>query len=119
MHQVDRSKIQEILHEYKKTCFLFEHEAEGHPEHAEVAKETERQVQEILNQNFHFELRKPIDSASAETLGMIENYAREAVLPPVLTRLVEKVIVLERRQAAGVRCLEQLIALLEAEISHA
>ena len=119
MHQVDRSKIQKILHEYKKTCFLYEHDADGHSEHVEVAKDTERIVQEILAQNFHFEFHKPVDPASAETIGMIENYAREAVLPPVLTKLVEKVVVLEKRQAAGIQCLEELIKLLEEEITHA
>lgn len=119
MHRVDRSKIQEILHEYKKTCFLYEHDSDGHSEHVEVAKETERMVQEILSQNFHFEFHKPVDPASAEVIGMIENYAREAVLPPVVTKLAEKLVVLEKRQAAGIRCLEQLISLLEEEITHA
>ena len=53
MDRVDRSKLKDILHEYKKERYFYEHELEGHPEHEVVARDTQRMVAEILAQNFH------------------------------------------------------------------
>ena len=59
------------------------------------------------------EFHKPINPEGAEVLGMIENYVREAVLPPVLGALAQRFVVMEKRHAAGIRCLEQILDLVE------
>lgn len=112
MHRVDRSQVREALHEYKKECYLLEHTSE---KHKSVETETRRIVDEILAQNFHYHLRRPINSESAETLGLIESYIREAVLPPVVDSLVEKLVIMEKKHEAGIRCLEQIIKLTDQD----
>lgn len=112
MHRVDRTQVQHILHEYKKECYLLEHHD---PEHEDVVKERERVVADILASNFHYHFHKPPNQERAEILGMIENYTREAVLPAVLDKVVERIVLLEKRQQAGTRCLERLIGLMEEE----
>lgn len=115
MHRVDRSEVQLILHEYKKACFNYQH---GTVEHHQVAQEARRFAAEIVAENFHYEFKKPINPERAEIFGMIENYVREAVLPPVLYKLAERIVVLEKRQAAGMRCLEQLLTLVERGVTE-
>lgn len=109
MHRVDKTQIHEILHDYKKACFLLEHESGLHEA---VEREKKRLVDLILAQNFHYHFHKPPNPERAEVLSLIENYVREAVLPPVVGKLVERIVVLEKRQENGVRCLERLITLL-------
>ena len=109
MHRVDRAKVKEILHDYKKECFQYEHSEA----HETVERDTQRLVEEVLAQNFHFHLRKPVNPESAEILSMIENYVREAVLPPVVTKLSEKIVLLEKRQEAVVNAMSRLVTLME------
>ena len=110
MHTVDRNKIREILHEYKLECYRYQH---GSGDTDLVALEAKRFADEILATTFHFEFHKPINAEGAEVLGMIENYVREAVLPPVIGALAQRFVVLEKRHAAGIRCLEQILDLVE------
>jgi hypothetical protein len=110
MHRLERSRVQEALHEYKKECYLFEHDADRHQD---VAKETARIVAGILEQQFHYRFHKPPNPERTEIFTMIENYAREAILPPVLGSLVERIVLLERRHAAALRCMESILSVFE------
>lgn len=109
MQNLDRTQVTEILHDYKKECFQYQHSAE----HEVVARERDRLVEEVLAQNFHFHVHKPLDPPSAEILGMIENYTREAVLPPVVAKLAERVVLLEKRHDAAIKAMERLLDLME------
>lgn len=106
MHRVDGSRVQEALHEYKRECYLIEHNAEKHDE---VVKEVVRFVDGVLDKKFHYHFHKPPNPERAEILTMIENYAREAILPPVIASLAERIVVLEKRQVAAVACMEKLL----------
>ncbi len=110
MNRLDHSQVHEILHDYRKECYRLQHAPDAHEA---VAREQKRIVEEILQANHHFVFHKPVNAAQAEIFTMIEDYTREAVLPPVLNRLVERLVVLEKRQEAGIRCLERLIHLIE------
>ena len=109
MHRVDREKVREILHDYKKECYQYEHSEA----HESVERDTRRLVEDVLTQNFHFHLHKPVNPESAEILSMIENYTREAVLPPVVSKLTERIVLLEKRQEAVVNAMGKLAALME------
>lgn len=110
MQNLDSVKVSEILHDYKKECFQYQHSTE----HEVVERETNRLVEDVLAQNFHFRVHKPLDPNSAEVLGMIENYTREAVLPPVVGKLAERVVLLEKRHEAAIKAMERLLELMES-----
>lgn len=110
MYQVSRDRVNQILHDYKKECYFIEHRSGVHEQ---VAHETQRVVKELLTLSHHYEFHQKPTPERAEILNMIENYVREAILPPILNRLVERILVLDRRHQAGVRCLERLIGLFE------
>lgn len=109
MQNLDRAQVSEILHDYKKECFQYQHSTE----HDVVAREATRLVDEVLAQNFHFHVHKPLNPERAEILGMIENYTREAVLPPVVNKLAERVVLLEKRHEAAIKAMERLLQLIE------
>jgi hypothetical protein len=45
---------------------------------------------------------------------MINNYVREAVLPPVVERIVQRQVRLENRLESTVRLIEQMLAVLSS-----
>jgi flagellar motor switch protein FliG len=110
MHQVSREQVHQILHDFKKECYLLEHRSGLHDQ---VEQEVQRTVRELLSLSHRYEFHRQPTKERAEIFNMIENYTREAVLPPILNRLVERMVVLEGRQAAGVRCIERLIHVIE------
>lgn len=115
MHQVDRSRVNEILHDYRKECYLLEHRSGAHEQ---VEHERQRIVKELMALTHHFEFHRTLTPERAEIYNMIENYVRDAILPPIVSKLVERLVVLEKRQAAGIRCLERLISVIEeAEVN--
>lgn len=112
MHRVDRSKVHEALHDYKRECYQLEHAPEVHDV---VVRDAQRLVHDVLAQNFHYHFHKPVNPERAEVFGMIENYTREAVLPPVVGKLVERIVLLEKRHDAAIRCLERVLGLIQNE----
>lgn len=109
MHRIDKRQVNEIIHDYKKECFQLEHTSE---QHEAVLKGRQRLVEEILAQNFHYKFHRSPTPELAETFNTIENYVREAVLPPVVSKLAERVVLLEKRQAAGLKALERILDLI-------
>lgn len=111
MHRVDRSQLREILHDYKRECFRLAHSEERE----QVESEAKRLVDEIVGLKFHYQFHKPVDPERAEILDLIDHYCREAVLPPVLKVLAERIVLIEKRQEAAIRALGRIGSLLEGE----
>jgi hypothetical protein len=110
MYRVSRERVHQVLHDYKKECFFLEHRSGTHEQ---VEQETRKIVKELLAIPHHFQFHTQPTPERAEILNLIEDYVREAVLPPILNRLVERLLVIERRHQAGVRALERFSNLFE------
>lgn len=110
MYRVSRERVHQVLHDYKKECFFLEHRSGVHEQ---VESETARVVKELLAIPHRFEFHSKPTAEQAEMLNLIEDYVREAVLPPILNKLVERLLIAERRHHAGVRALERLTHLFE------
>lgn len=96
-------KLKELLHDYKRDVFQIAH----HQKDVEsVTRECMHITEDVLQQHFTFHFNKLPDANRAEIINMISKYVREAVLPPVVQKLAERHVVLERRVAA----LEKLLA---------
>lgn len=98
--------FRELLHRYKVEAFKVSHGAE-HEE--DRAKEVQRAVEEALNNAYHFDFRQDPDKRNIETFNMIKDYTVQAILPPVLEKVMRRVVVLERQQAALVDLVEQIL----------
>jgi len=105
-------KFQELLHEYKLEVFHTEHDKQSAED---IARECMHVTEEILEEKFHYHFHKLPDANRAEIINMINNYTREAVLPPVVDKLVHRQVILERRIEALVHLMEHLFEALSAD----
>ena len=102
-------KFQELLHQYKLEVFRTEHDRQSEEE---IASECLNLTEEILEDKFHYHFHKLPDAGRAEIINMINNYTREALLPPVVEKIVKRQVVLEKRIDALVHLMEQLLEIL-------
>jgi hypothetical protein len=107
-----KSKLKELLHQYKLEVFRVEHHKQN-PEH--IAKECMTICDEVLKQQFHFHFHKLPDANRVEIINMINNYLREAVLPPIVEKLVQRQVVLEKHVHSLERLLERTLETLSDE----
>jgi hypothetical protein len=103
--------LKELLHDYKRNVFQLAH----HQKDVEsITQECVHMTEDVLQQHYRFHFNKLPDANRAEIINMISNYVREAILPPVVTKIAERHVVLERRITA----LEGLLAASLEVISH-
>ena len=101
-------KFKELLHQYKVDVFHQEHDKSSVEE---LTDETLHVAEDVLSQKYQYHFHKLPDADRAEIINMINNYTREAILPPVVEKIVERQVATERRMKA----LENLISnVLEA-----
>jgi demethoxyubiquinone hydroxylase (CLK1/Coq7/Cat5 family) len=96
-------KFKQLLHDYKREVFQLAH----HQKDVEsITAECVHITEDVLQQHYRYHFHKLPDANRAEIINMISNYVREAVLPPVVRKMAERHVVLERR----VEALEKLLA---------
>ncbi len=71
-----------------------------------ITRECVQITEDVLQQHYKFHFDKLPDANRAEIINMISNYVRQAILPPVVQKMAERHVVLERR----VEALEKLLA---------
>jgi hypothetical protein len=105
-------KFQELLHQYKVNVFHVEHDKASVED---VTEECLHITEDVLEQNYHYHFHKLPDADRAEIINMINNYTREAILPPVVEKLVLRQVKLERRFEAMLSLTNDLLELLSTE----
>ena len=105
--------FQELLHQYKLEVFRNEHDKLSVEE---IAGQCMNVTEEILEEKFHYHFHKLPDANRAEIINMINNYTREAILPPVVEKLVQRQLVLEKRVEALVHLMEHLLEALSSKV---
>jgi hypothetical protein len=102
-------KLKDLLHQYKLDVFHLQHHQK---DAASITKECMDLCEDVLKQKYHYHFHKLPDANRAEIIDMINSYTREAILPPVVERLVEREVMLERKVQALERLLEQTLEIL-------
>lgn len=105
-------KFQNLLHDFKVDMFHREHDKQSLEE---ITNQCLAISEEVLQQNYRYHFHKLPDANRAEIINMINNYTREALLPPVVEQLVKRQVVLERRFDALLGLVEKTLATLSAE----
>lgn len=102
-------QFQQLLHQYKLEVFHAEHDKKSAEE---IANECLHLTEEVLKQKYHFHFHDMADKTRAEIVNMINNYVREAILPPVIEKVVRRQVLMEKRvdalQHLTVKVLETL-----------
>ncbi len=107
-----KTQIHAYLHDYKKRVFELEHDPKL------VAARTDhvqRIVKEILGEKSHYHFHQKVDPSNAAMLDLIYDFCHEAMLPPVVTRLAERIAALESRQQASIDLVTRLLEGLSSE----
>jgi len=105
-------KFKELLHEYKLEVFHNEHDKRNIDE---ITTECLQLTEAILEEKFHYHFHKLPDANRAEIINMINNYTREALLPPIVEKIVRRQVLLEKRLEAVVHLTERILETLSSE----
>lgn len=103
-------KFQQLLHDYKVNLF--------HGEHNNVKELTDECMaitEDVLNQKYHYHFHKLPDADRAEIINMINNYVREAILPPVVEKMLQGQLLQERRVDAIEHMMNQILEVLSQD----
>jgi hypothetical protein len=90
-----RKSFENLLKNYKKRSFQLYHEHKEVKD--ELLQEAREYAEELLSQKYHYNFHKEPDKERAEIFNMIYNFTTEALLPPVVEKLAERIIILEKR----------------------
>lgn len=105
-------KFKDLLHTYKRDVFQLEHHQKDVDD---ITKECMTVCDDVLAQKYSYHFHKLPDANRAEIINMINNYTREAILPPIIEKLVHRQVIMEKRFAALVEFMEQMLEVLSAE----
>ncbi|MBL8692718.1 MAG: hypothetical protein JNJ88_01335 [Planctomycetes bacterium] len=104
--------FRKLLHEYRVESFKATHS----PEQAkERTKEALRIAREALHQVYKFHFHNVPDAQKAEILNLVHDYAVEALLPPIIERVIERELMLEKKHELSMRLVEKLLETLSAQ----
>jgi hypothetical protein len=112
MPKLLKTQIRTFLHDYKKRVFELEHDARQIDQRKEQVR---RFVHDILAEKSHYHFHQKIDKAHADTLDLIYDFCHEALLPPVVSKIAERLAVLEARQQAALEMAQKVLDALAAE----
>ena len=107
-----KKQYQDLLHRYKVDVFHKEHDQQSV---TEITSECLHVTEDVLKQKYHYHFHELADADRAEIINMINNYTREAILPPVVEGLVRRQIVLEHRFKALLDLNRKILELLSQE----
>ena len=102
-------KYKELLHQYKLDVF---HLAHHQKDVQSITTECMHLCDEMLQQKYSYHFHGLPDANRAEIINMINNYTREAILPPVVNKLVERQVLLEKRIQALQGLIERTLEVL-------
>ena len=105
-------KFAKLLHQYKLDVFKVEH---NQKDVTALTRECMTICEDVLQQKYEYHFHKLPDADRAEIINMINNYTREAILPPVVEQLVHRQVILEKRYDALVGLIEQMLETLSEE----
>lgn len=107
-----RKKFQALLHAYKVEAFKISH-------NNECVEERTRDIlaftEQALNNAYHYHFHNEPDPQRVKTLTMVKNFTLEAILPPVVEKLVQRIAVLERQHEAMVGLVDNILEELSGE----
>ena len=104
-------KFKALLHQYKLDVFQLEHHKK---DVQQVTSECVTICEDVLAQKYSYHFHKLPDANRAEIINMINNYTREAILPPVVEKLVERQVMAEKRVEALERLIESMLEALSS-----
>lgn len=110
-----KKTFHDLLHRYKVEAFKISHNKQVDEE---LTKEVQQFLEKTLNDEFHYQFHSDPGPERLETFQMIKNFTIEALLPPVIDRIMRRVVALEKQHELMVQMVDGLLEeLSEDELS--
>ena len=107
-----KKKFKDALHRYKVEAFKISHQA---GEIEDLSKEILDHTSLTLENAYKYHFHQDPSPHRIETLNMIKHFTLEALLPPVLEKVMRRVVVLEKQNSQLVKLLDELLELLSED----
>ncbi|MBI5850080.1 MAG: hypothetical protein HZB39_03440 [Planctomycetes bacterium] len=107
-----KKKFRDLLHRFKVESFKTSH---NHETDEELGREIKRFTEHALNDAFHFHFQKDPSPERLETFTMIKNYTLQSLMPPVIEKIMQRVVTVERQHRLMVKMLDELLEILSHE----
>ena len=107
-----QEKFRQLLHDYKKEVFHAEHDKTSVEQ---ITTECLHLTEDVIQKNYSYHFHKLPDANRAEIINMINNYTREAILPPLVEALVRRQVIQDKKIAALVHLVEHLFETLSID----
>lgn len=107
-----KEKFRKLLHAYRVQAFKA-----AHPDDPvdDRSRETLPSTGEALNNAYEYHFQRDPSPKQIETLNMIKNYTLEALLPPVVEKIMRRLDSLEKQHAALVDLVDRILEELSDE----
>ncbi len=101
-----KKKFRKLLHAYRVQAFKAAHADDTV---ADATAEMLSSTGEALNNAYEYHFHKDPNPKRIETLNMIKNYTLEALLPPVVEKIMRRLDSLEKQHAALVDLVDRIL----------
>ena len=101
-----KEKFRKLLHAYRVQAFKATHADDAVDNRTEEALSS---TGEALNNAYEYHFHKKPSPKQIETLNMIKNYTLEALLPPVVEKIMRRLDSLEKQHAALVGLVDGIL----------
>lgn len=107
-----KKKLKDALHRYKVESFKLSHHG---LDVAEVSKEILDATQVALQNAYCLHFEKNANPQQADTFRMVKTFVTEALLPPVLEKVMRRITAVEKQQTQMVELLGELMEALSED----
>ena len=107
-----KQKLKDALHRYKVEAFKISHHG---MDVGEVSREILDHTGEALQNAYHFHFHKDPNPQRIEIFHMVKAVVLEALLPPVVEKMMRRITALEKQNAQMVRLLDELMEALSED----
>lgn len=107
-----RKKFKDLLHNYKVEAFKVSHNTE---QLEAITNEILHHTEEALNNAYHYHFHQDPDPKRIETFNMIRNFTLESLLPPVVEKIMRRVVVLEHQHSELVQLFDGILEVLSED----
>ena len=108
-----KQQFKELLHRYKVDAFKISH---GNEQVADTTREILHFTEEALNNAYHYHFHSDPNPQRIETFNMIKNFVLEALLPPVLEKLMRRIVVMEKQHQELVKMMGDMLEVLSQDL---
>jgi len=109
-----KQKLKDALHRYKVEAFKISHHG---MDVEDVSKEILDHTGEALQNAYHYHFHKDPNPQRVEAFHMVKTFVLEALLPPVVEKMMRRITALEKQNSQMVKLLDELMEALSDDES--